>query len=132
MEEYETLLHGLRIAATMGIFLLICRGDSNLVVQQVIKTFDTKDPNMVPYCGVVRKLEGKLDGIELHHVKRTDNVVANNLARMGVAREPIPTETFQEVLHKPSVRLQEITKETPTSGGPEGPNLGTIPTYSHH
>lgn len=89
----------------MGIRCLICRGDSDLVVQQVMKTFDTKDPKMAKYCAAVRELEGKFDGIELHHVKRTDNVAVDNLTHMGATRKPVPTDTFLEVLHKPSVRI---------------------------
>ena len=48
---------------------LIYRGDSDLVVQQLMKTFDIKDAKMVVYCATVQELEGKFDGIELHHVK---------------------------------------------------------------
>lgn len=68
-----------------------------------MKTFDTKDPKMAAYCTAVRELEGKFNGIELHHVKHTDNVAANALARMGATREPVPTDTFLEILRKPSI-----------------------------
>lgn len=117
--EYEALLHGLCIAASMGIRRIICCEDSDLVIQQVMKTFNAKDPNMAAYCAAVHELEGKFDGIELHHVKRSDNVAADNLARMGAAQEPVPAKTFLEIIHKPSVRLREITEEPPTSGGSE-------------
>lgn len=39
-------MHGLRIAASMGVGRLIYRSDSDLIIQQVMKTFDTKDLNM--------------------------------------------------------------------------------------
>lgn len=58
---------------------------------------------MAAYCAAIRELEENFDGIELHHVKRSDNVAANHLAHMGVAQEPIPAEMFLEVLTKPSV-----------------------------
>lgn len=48
MVEYEALLHGLHVAASMGIRHLICHGDSDIAVQQVMKPFDTKDPKMGP------------------------------------------------------------------------------------
>ena len=44
--ENKALLHVLRIAASMGFHHLICRGDSDLIIQQVMKTFDTKDSKM--------------------------------------------------------------------------------------
>ena len=110
--EYEALLHGLQIAASMGIRRLIYCGDSDLVVQQVMKTFDTKDPKMEAYCAIIQALEVKFDGLKLHHVKRSDNIVADNLARVGSSREPVPDETFLEILHKPSIKMQALGKDT--------------------
>lgn len=54
--EYEALLHGLRIAASLGIRRLICHGDSDLVVQQVMTTFDSKDSKMAAYSLVEKPL----------------------------------------------------------------------------
>lgn len=99
----------------MGIRRLLCRGDPDLVVQQVMKTFNTKHPRMVAYCSAVRQLEGKFDGIELHHVKRSDNGAAYTIDRMGATREPVPAETFLEHLHKPSVKLEAEPEEVPAS-----------------
>ena len=62
---------------------------------------------MAAYCATVDELEGNFEGIELHHVKRSDNMVADSLAQMGEARDPIPDETFLEILHKPSVKVQD-------------------------
>lgn len=45
-----------------------------------MKTFDVKDPKMAAYCSAEHQLEGKFDGIELNHIKRTDNVAADVLA----------------------------------------------------
>lgn len=97
----------------MGIRHLICRGDTDLVVQQVMKTFDTKDSKMVAYCAAVRDLKGKFDGLELHDIKRSDN--------MAAACEPVPDETFLEILHKPSVKLRDIATHTATSDESEPP-----------
>ena len=47
MAEYEGLLAGLRIAANLGIRKLIVRGDSQLVVKQVNK--DYQSPLMEAY-----------------------------------------------------------------------------------
>lgn len=47
--EYEALLHGLRIVVSLGIRGLLCSGDSDLVVQQVMKDGDAKDPSMIVY-----------------------------------------------------------------------------------
>ena len=38
--EYEALIHGLRIAASLGIKRLLAYGDSKVVIQQVNKDWD--------------------------------------------------------------------------------------------
>ena len=54
--EYEALLHGLRMAVSMGIQRLEVRGDSNLAISQINSDFDAKYPKMVAYHNVVLKI----------------------------------------------------------------------------
>ena len=54
--EYEALINGLRIAIELGDTRLYVRGDSELVVDQVMKESSYKSPLMVEYCQEVRKL----------------------------------------------------------------------------
>jgi ribonuclease HI len=119
--EYEALLHGLRIAVSLGIRRLLCRGDSDLVVQQVMKSWDTKDPNMAAYCAAVRRLEGHFEGLELHHIRRCDNEAADSLARIGSTRDKVPPGFFLQQLHQPSVKPQSAT-ESPEPES-ESPNM---------
>src|SRR5438128_8937306 len=55
--EYEALLHGLRIAISLGIRRLAVRGDSALAVNQVQKEYSCTSTKMSAYCQEVRKLE---------------------------------------------------------------------------
>ena len=66
--EYEALINGLRIAIELGATRLYIRGDSELVVDQVMKESSCKIPLMAAYYQEVGKLEDKFQGIELHHV----------------------------------------------------------------
>ena len=66
--EYEFLINGLCIAIELGATRLYVRGDSKLVVDQVMKESSCKSPLMIAYYQEVRKLEYKFQGIELHHV----------------------------------------------------------------
>ena len=66
--EYEALINGLHIAIELGTTWLYVRGDSELVVDQVMKESSCKSPLMAAYCQEVRTLEDKFQGIELHHV----------------------------------------------------------------
>jgi hypothetical protein len=51
--EYEALINGLRIAVDLGIKRFEIRGDSELVVGQVMKDKNCVDPKMVAYCQAV-------------------------------------------------------------------------------
>src|SRR6187401_95185 len=66
--EYEGLFAGLRIAAELGIKKLIVRGDSQLVVRQVNKSYQS--PLMEAYVDEVRKLEEHFEGLQMEHVPR--------------------------------------------------------------
>ena len=76
--EYEALLHGLRLAVTLGIKRLLVYGDSLLVVQQVNKECDINKDTMDAYVEEIRKLENKFSGLKIHHVDRDNNVGADN------------------------------------------------------
>ena len=55
--EYEALLHGLRMAVSMGIQRLEVRGDSNLTISQINGYFDAKDPKMAAYRNAIQKCQ---------------------------------------------------------------------------
>ena len=65
MAEYEALLSGLRIAIELGVKRLNVRGDSQLVIDQVMKESSCHDPKMEAYCKAVRRLVDKFDRLEL-------------------------------------------------------------------
>src|SRR6266542_1747229 len=101
--EYEALLHGLRITILLGIRRLAVRGDSELVVNQVQKEYSCTSTKMLAYYQEVRKLEGTFDGLELTHVLQNDNNEANELAKTGSKRTPVPTGVFVQQIHEPTI-----------------------------
>jgi hypothetical protein len=60
MAEYVALHCGLRISIETGIKRLDIRGDSQLVIDQLMKNASCHDEKMEAYCNVVRSLEDKL------------------------------------------------------------------------
>jgi ribonuclease HI len=70
MAEDEALLCGLKIAIETGIKRLDVRGDSQLVIDQVMKNASCHDDKMEAYCKAVRALEDKFYSIELNHKPR--------------------------------------------------------------
>ena len=54
--EYEALIHGLRIAASLGIKRLLAYGDSKVITQQVNKDWECSQEKMDAYCTEIRRL----------------------------------------------------------------------------
>jgi ribonuclease HI len=105
MAEYEALLCGLRIAIETGIKRLDVRGDSQLVIDQVMKNASCHDDKMEAYCKVVQALEDKFYGIELNHVSHRFNEEADELAKIASGRITVPPNVFARDIAKPSVNL---------------------------
>jgi ribonuclease HI len=96
--EYEALLHGLRLAISLGIKRLLVYGDSLLVVQQVNKEWDCNKEMMDAYVQEVRKLESNFSGLEVHHVLREHNVGADILSKLGSMHAQVPPGVFVQEL----------------------------------
>jgi probable phosphoglycerate mutase len=122
MAEYEALLCGLRIAIEMGIKRLDVRGDSQLVIDQVIKNASCHDDKMEAHYKAARALEDKFYGIELNHVPRRHNEEADELAKIASGRITVPPNVFAWDVTKPSVNLESnpSSHEEP-SGAPSSP-----------
>jgi ribonuclease HI len=96
--EYEALIHGLRVASSLGIKRLLIYGDSSIVVNQVNKDWDYTKETMDAYCAEVRKLEKNFEGLEILHVVCDLNVAADVLAKLGSNRAHVPPGVFVEEL----------------------------------
>jgi ribonuclease HI len=115
--EYEALISGLRITVELEIKHLEIRGDSELVVGQVMRDKNCIDPKMSAYCQVVRDMEGKFHGLELHHVLRDYNKASDILAKAASSQSPVPHRVFASDQHQPFV--QEEGEKPPEESEPE-------------
>ena len=111
--EYEALVNSLQIAIELGVWRLDIQGDSQLVVDQVMKESNCLDPKMEAYCKLVRRLEDKFDHLELNHISRKFNEAADKLAKMASAWAPVPPNVFARDLHKPSIDYASAAEEGP-------------------
>jgi ribonuclease HI len=105
MAEYEVLLCGLRISVETGIKRLDVRGDSQLVIDQVMKNASCHDDKMEAYCNVVRALKDRFYGIELNHVPHRHNEEADELAKIASGQITVPPNAFARDVARPSVNL---------------------------
>jgi ribonuclease HI len=103
--EYEALIHGLRIAVSLGIKRLLAFGNSKVVIKQVNKERDCVKDTMDVYCAEIHKLEGHFEGIEFQHVPRNNNVAADVLSKLGSRRALVLASVFVQDLCKPSIKL---------------------------
>jgi ribonuclease HI len=117
--EYEALVNGLCIAIELGVRRLDARGDSQLVIDQVMKNSHCHDRKMEAYCDEVRRLEDKFYGLELNHVARRYNENANELAKIASGRTTVPPDVFSREIHQPSAKTDDTPEPGEASAQPE-------------
>jgi ribonuclease HI len=120
--EYEALVNGLHIAIELGVRCLDARGDSQLVIDQVMKNSHCRDRRMEAYCDEVRRLEDKFYGLELNHIARRYNETADELAKIALGRTTVPPNVFSRDLHQPSVKIDDTPELEEASAQPEVPS----------
>jgi ribonuclease HI len=120
--EYEALVNGLRIAVELGVRRLDARGDSQLVIDQVMKNSHCRDRKMEAYCDKVRRLEDKFYGLELNHVARQYNKTADELAKIASGWTTVPSNVFSRDIYQPSIKIDDTPKPEGTSAQPEVPS----------
>jgi ribonuclease HI len=120
--EYEALVNGLRIAIELRVRRLDARGDSQLVIDQVMKNSHCRDPKMEAYCDEVWRLEDKVYGLELNHIARRYNDTADELAKIASGQTTVPPDVFSRDLHQPSVKTDDTPEPEKASALPEAPS----------
>jgi hypothetical protein len=113
----------LRIAIELGVRRLDARGDSQLVIDQVMKNSHCRDPEMEAYCDEVRRLEDKFYGLELNHIARRYNETADELAKIASGRTTVPPNVFSRDLHQPSVKTDDTPEPEKASAQPKAPSV---------
>jgi ribonuclease HI len=113
--EYESLIHGLRIAVSLGIKRLLAFGDSKVVIKKVNKEWDCVKDTMDAYCAEIHKLEGHFEGIEFEHVPRNNNIAADVPSKLGSRRALVPVGVLVPDLRKPSINFLDPDNLEPPS-----------------
>ncbi|KAL5547324.1 hypothetical protein UlMin_007011 [Ulmus minor] len=81
--EYEALIAGLNLAKDMGIKKLSIRSDSQLVVNQLLGSYQARDLKMASYLEHVKILQPAFDEFDISQIPRVDNSHADALANLG-------------------------------------------------
>ena len=104
--EYEALILGLKIMKELQAKRVHIYGDSELVIKQVIGTYQAKHPIMRAYRNMVLDLLESFKEFRLSVIRRSQNHIADALAvTTSVFKIPIyPNRRYKiEVKHRPSV-----------------------------
>jgi hypothetical protein len=125
MAEYEALLCVLKIAIETGIKRLDVHGDSQLVIDQVMKNASCHDDKMEAYCKAVCAFEDKFYGIELNHVPRRYNEEADELAKIALGQVTVPPNVFARDIAQPSVNLEPCPSSHEEPSGASSSPTGT-------
>jgi ribonuclease HI len=120
--EYEALVNGMRIAVELGVRHLDARGDSQLVIDQVMKYSHCRNQKMEAYYDEVRRLEDKFYGLELNHIARRYNETADELAKIASRRMIVPPNVFSKDIYQPSVKINDAPEPEKASAQPEVPS----------
>jgi ribonuclease HI len=121
--EYEALVNGPRIAVELGVRRLDARGDSQLVIDQVMKNSHCRDRKMETYCDEVKRLEDKFYGLELNHVARRYNKTADELAKIASGQTTVPPNVLSKDIYQPSVQINDAPEPEEASAQPEVPAI---------
>jgi ribonuclease HI len=120
--EYEALVNGLRITVELGVRCLDARGDSQLVIDHVMKNSHCRDRKMEAYCDEVQRLVDKFYGLELNHVARWYNETADELAKIASGRTTVHPNVFSRDIYQPSAKIDDTPEPRETSAQPEVPS----------
>ncbi|XP_047259258.1 uncharacterized protein Mb2253c-like [Capsicum annuum] len=82
--EYQALIIGLEMASDMKIPQLDIYGDSMLIINQILGSYEVKKEDLTPYHRYTTRLLKSFDKVFLNHVPREENRMADALANLAM------------------------------------------------
>lgn len=84
--EYQAVILGLELAATLKPDRLTIRSDSELMVRQIAGHYRVKAENLKPLHTLVMRLLAPLKRVEIEHIPRERNTEADKLSKKAVEK----------------------------------------------
>ncbi|XP_071713415.1 uncharacterized protein [Rutidosis leptorrhynchoides] len=107
--EYEALLAGLRMVKELKILHLRAFVDSQLVANQVMGTFEARQPTIQQYSIKAKELIESFKSFDIEHVRQSQNKMADALSKLAsLTFEHLANEVLVEVLEKKSILEEEF------------------------
>jgi ribonuclease HI len=86
VSEYFGLIRGLKRAIKMNIRHLIVKGDSQLIIKQMIGQYQVKSESMIELYKIAKKMEEEFENVSYEHVYRKYNKRADQLSNEGLLK----------------------------------------------
>jgi ribonuclease HI len=83
--EYKALINGLKCAKIFGVKHLVVEGDSDLVVRQMLGSFECKSPNLIPLRQEAILVTKNFLSFQIRHIPRAQNYRADELANEAMS-----------------------------------------------
>jgi ribonuclease HI len=105
--EYEALILGLNLAIDKGATILEARGDSDLIISQVLMKFAAKNEKLKKYRDMAQSILKTFRKVSIEAIPREENHVADALAvsasTLQPCEGPLHDQCKMEVLFRPSI-----------------------------
>jgi ribonuclease HI len=100
--EYQALITALEQAKQLGAKKIQIRGDSELIVRQMMGVYRVKHPDLQPLHAEAMKLMGQFDEAKIEHNYREKNTLADKLANLAMDRKGEVTDADESPLEAPA------------------------------
>ena len=86
--EYRGLLAALQWAVDHGVKTLAVKGDSQLLIQQMLGNYRVKNAGLIPLYHRARLLVMQIGDVRFEHIRREKNKDADRLSNVGMDQNP--------------------------------------------
>ncbi|XP_038713399.1 uncharacterized protein LOC120007270 [Tripterygium wilfordii] len=107
--EYEALIAGLELAKELKVRKIFVRSDSQLVVNQLLGTYQARGANMMTYLELAKKLRDSFEEFVIAQVPRLENSHADALANLGFALQKNEPQIIP-VVHLEVLATEDVDK----------------------
>ncbi|HEY2585375.1 MAG TPA: ribonuclease HI family protein [Tepidisphaeraceae bacterium] len=105
--EYKALITGLQKAKELGAKKIHIRGDSELIVRQMLGQYRVKSPDLKDLYEEAQYLYHQFDHAKIEHNYRDKNTLADRLANLAMDRKAEVTDAEEEPLAAPEAIAPE-------------------------
>jgi ribonuclease HI len=110
--KYEAVLLVLRKLRALGVGRSIIKSNLQVVVGHIEMTFMAKEPELVKYLAIVRRIEKHFTRFSLRHIPRAENIEADELAKVAAQNLTLPLDVFIQTLTIKAIKEEEVHPTT--------------------